>query len=248
MLVDGGIRDRADTTPGHPPHLAASTMHDSPAPESRNVQVAECRASASSETSTVFSRGCTESSSDNDPDADHVPKAGLDQNGLGHEPSMMRRSTPLNTKPRYVHDFRWSSLDWDDLASDREQRSSLHLRGLPLRLCQLGPFMSLMKAHGLSDAIESVEAPVRVAGKSKTALNPKDARRSKLGCLIVRLRSPSEVRPIAKFFHGRLFGGRMPVAVSFAPLYAPNYATLDEKVLDTSKELHKMAASTASPE
>lgn len=178
----------------------------------RHSQSNDCGSSATSACSPSIATDCN---SDASPEAPQTPPlSAADQDTFEHESAKVAAPSPGTAQPRYVHDFRLSSLDWDDLASNREQRSSLYLRGMPLRYCQPGHFASLMKTHGLADAVDRVE----VAGKQgPTGLRPKEVRRTRLGCLIVHLKSPSEVRRVAKFFHGRLLDWRVPVAVSFAP-------------------------------
>lgn len=211
--------------PAHTPPPGLEGMMSLPLPAANRAarpRYTKPTLSDATESSTVCSVGCTESSSGKDPEP-HTPPPGL-EGAVDTEPRTIGSTRSPATAPRYVHDFRLSSLDWDDLARNREQRSSLHLRGLPLRLCHPEALMSLMKERGLADAVDSIEVPQQPAWKPK--VDPRAARRTKFGCMTVHLKSASEVRPIAIFFHGRLLDGRMPVAVSFAPLHAPTSSLL----------------------
>jgi len=62
---------------------------------------------------------------------------------------------------------------------------------------------SLLSTNGLGDAVARIKTVQSKGGKQ-------------LGCAIVEVTSVDQVQRVAKFFHGRQFGGSMPVAVSFA--------------------------------
>jgi hypothetical protein len=60
----------------------------------------------------------------------------------------------------------------------------------------------MLRAHGFMDAVEGIRWP--------------STRSSQIGTVALELKSPAQASGIAKFFHGRLFGNSMPVAVTFA--------------------------------
>jgi hypothetical protein len=105
-------------------------------------------------------------------------------------------------RPRYVNDLRMSQVRWDDLASNREWRTALHLRGLPKIMCEPGVLRSVLQSQGLLDKVESLRV---LPTKGKQLCN-----------VLLNAKSVADVPMLAKFFHGRTFGGSMPVAVSFA--------------------------------
>jgi len=98
--------------------------------------------------------------------------------------------------------LRESQLQWDDLASGRECRTSLLLRGLPSALCEPGKLQALLDVNGLLELVSSV----RVSG----------TRGRSVGHAVVTSKTVDGVPRLAKFFHGRQYGRSMPIAVSFA--------------------------------
>jgi len=106
------------------------------------------------------------------------------------------------SKPRKMHSLRLSELRWDALANKREQRRSLHLRGLPSKLCKADALEVLLKAEGLWEAVASLRLLPRKAAQP--------------GCAVLSAKNSTDVQRLAKFFHGRQFGAGAPVAVSFA--------------------------------
>mmetsp|Transcript_123273 Transcript_123273/g.275329 ORF Transcript_123273/g.275329 Transcript_123273/m.275329 type:complete len:329 (-) Transcript_123273:93-1079(-) len=107
------------------------------------------------------------------------------------------------TRPRKVHDLMMSQLRWEDLASNREWRTALQLRGLPSAMCETRAIKALLESNDLLDLVESVQATPS---------------RGKFGHVIVNAKAVTGVGKIAKFFHGKRFGGLLsiPVSVSFA--------------------------------
>jgi hypothetical protein len=125
----------------------------------------------------------------------------------------LRGVWPLGEKPappagsgsaKPALDMQQTQLNWDDLASKKESRQTLLLRGLPSALCEESALKAVLRAEGLD----------KVVGRAKAL--PAKTRHS--GCMLVHILSVSEVPRVAKFFHGRQFGGGMPVSVSFAPV------------------------------
>jgi len=113
-------------------------------------------------------------------------------------------------RPKKVNSLSLSQLNWEDLESDREWRTSLLLRGLPRKLCKIGEMEALLKMHHLWDSVQDVrELPIKG---------------TKLGCVILNAKTVSDVPKIAKFFHGCQLGGSTPVGVSFAPMQAKHKA------------------------
>jgi len=127
-------------------------------------------------------------------------KAPLPENA----PPGPKAAVPLGAGPRKVHSFSLSALDWAALASHRERRRALHLRGLPPQLCAAGGLEALLDASGLIGSVEEVR------------LLPRTSVHRGLGCAVLRARSSEDVAVLARFFHGRRFGSGSPVAVSFA--------------------------------
>jgi hypothetical protein len=110
---------------------------------------------------------------------------------------------PPTPKPCKVHDLRLSELRWDDLASNREWRTALQLRGLPSAMCETRAIKALLESNGLLDLVESVQATPS---------------RGKFGHAIVNAKAVTGVGKLARFFHGKRFGSlvSIPVSVSFA--------------------------------
>jgi hypothetical protein len=96
-----------------------------------------------------------------------------------------------------------SQLCWADLASRKETRTALHLRGLPKKLCEGSALEVLLKANGLALLVQEV----RILPKLKGQL---------LGCAVLQANSVEAVTKLARFFHGRSIAGSRPIAVSFA--------------------------------
>lgn len=110
------------------------------------------------------------------------------------------------TEPRYVrtavNELRSSLLSWSDMAAKKEQRTALHLRGVPKNLCEESLMKALLNSHRLLENVASVR------------IVPSTNRHT--GSVILVATSPDKVAAIAKFFHGRSFYGARPIAVSFA--------------------------------
>lgn len=96
-----------------------------------------------------------------------------------------------------------SQLNWDDLAAKRERRTALLLRGLPKALCDEAAFKALLSTKDMLRMVRRVKVPP-TRGRS-------------VGYVLVEASSVDDVPKVAKFFHGRQFGGGHSVAVSFAP-------------------------------
>jgi hypothetical protein len=108
-----------------------------------------------------------------------------------------------SSEPRRISSLRMSQIRWEDFESQREWRTSLLLRGLPSSLCQPGRLEVFLEARGLGGVVSSVRVPKAVS--------------KSVGHAIITAASVKDVPVLAKFFHGRQLG-RMPVAVSFAPV------------------------------
>jgi len=147
-------------------------------------------------------------------------------------PEFLKIASPRNTasagsKPRKIHDLRMSQLRWDYLANKREWRTTLHLRGLTKKLMEPKALETLLSLNGLSDAVARIKVVQSRGGKQ-------------LGCAILEATSVDQVQKLAKFFHGRQFGGSMPVAVSFASHYG-NQSLLTNKKADKKTHLKHLA-------
>lgn len=112
-------------------------------------------------------------------------------------------ASATDARPCKVHSLRISEVRWASVASNREQRLSLHLRALPAKLCNPKEMEALLQAEGLWESVES--------------LRVLPGRGGRLGCAVLNARQAAHVQKLAKFFHGRQFGSSTPVAVSFAP-------------------------------
>jgi len=107
-----------------------------------------------------------------------------------------------STMPRKMQSTRLSDIRWDDLASKREQRRVLNLRGLPSKLCTAEALHTWLRAQGLGHVVEDLKVLPGKAGR--------------LGCAVVRVREVADVERFAKLLHGRQCGAGSPIAVSFA--------------------------------
>jgi len=138
-----------------------------------------------------------------------------DTNGQpAYIPSCKHGEAHVHSSPRYVHDLRLSQLNWDALASNKEKRTALHLRGLPRKLCEVEKLTALLQSNDLGDCVTGVRA---LPSKSKH-----------IGCVVIHAASVDHVAKLAKFFHGRQFGNSLPVAVSFAPMSQPAATTFKD--------------------
>ncbi|CAE8601065.1 unnamed protein product, partial [Polarella glacialis] len=104
--------------------------------------------------------------------------------------------------PRYRNSLRLAEVNWADLASGSERRTTLRLQFLPLQLCDVKVFDNVLKTNGLSQHVDVL----RVFPGSGRAP----------GSALVNATSSSGVTALAKFFHGRQWGSSMKVSVSFA--------------------------------
>jgi hypothetical protein len=170
-----------------------------------------CSPCPTSEAPSNEGQGCKEAAAGDDAEADAEDcKAALsDTSTCWSDSSSRLRSSPKASPgpPRRVHDFRLGELCWDSLASQKEQRTALRLRGLSRRLCEPGVIDALMKEAGLWECVAS--------------LNVRMTKGQRMGCALLNVKSAADVPRVAKFFHGRQFGcsfGTPPVAVSFATI------------------------------
>jgi len=130
----------------------------------------------------------------------------------------MPPSPPPTTvaRPRKVHDLMMSQLRWEDLASNREWRTALQLRGLPKVMCDTRILKAFLESNGLLDLVASVQV-MPTKGKQ-------------LGCAIVNAKAVRDVPKLAKFFHGRqVCSGGMPISVSFAAIQMKDRQTKLQK-------------------
>lgn len=139
-----------------------------------------------------------------------APHAVMDRYGLvelqsssNSSRTRLPRRAAAQTKSRQsVRAIDESEVCWKDLADHSEERTKLCLRGLPRRLVEPGALEEFLNSHGLAGAVSRIRRlPLRSSG---------------LGLVMLEVSSPSKVSDVAKFFHGRVFGTTMPVAVSFA--------------------------------
>jgi len=112
-------------------------------------------------------------------------------------------TSEVSVEPRKIIDFRLSQLSWDDLAKNRELRTTLKLRGLPRHLCSEEALEALLGSFGLAQFVEWIQ-------------EPPPGGVGRLGWVIINATGQEGVEKLARFFHGRQFGSCTPVAVSFA--------------------------------
>lgn len=147
--------------------------------------------------------------------------------------SQLRVDAPVfKPVPQKAMALKFSELSWEDLKNKREQRTSLHLRGLPRKLCMPGALEALISQNGLEDMVSGVRLLPQAAG-------------ARLGCAVLTARSVEEVPKLAKFFHGRQFGASAPVAVSFSvPSLKSTAVTLEQKRADAKIDLQQVATAS----
>jgi hypothetical protein len=123
-------------------------------------------------------------------------------------PSSTREKQALGNRaplvgPRYMHSLRISEVNWSDIASGLEMRTTLRLRGLPRELGAPGALERMLADANLLDFIDCIRIhPPREGGR--------------LGSALVNVASPEHVPAVARFFHGKPVGKSGPIAVSFA--------------------------------
>jgi hypothetical protein len=111
--------------------------------------------------------------------------------------------TPVGVRgPRYRTDLLLSKVDWDELASGLEKRTTLRLRCLPGRLCDESALKGVLAQAGLAGSVDCLRA---FPGEGKRP-----------GSALVNVVSTEKVAPVARLFHGRQWGASLPVSVSFA--------------------------------
>lgn len=111
---------------------------------------------------------------------------------------------PVASGPRYRNDLRLSEVNWTDLVSGRDKRTTLRLRCLPSKMCDKAAFEKALETAGLGKMYDCLR------------IFPGSGRRS--GTALVNAVDSHAVIAIAKYFHGRQWGRSLPVAVSFAPV------------------------------
>jgi len=121
-------------------------------------------------------------------------------------------------KPRRVCVAELSQINWDDLASGREWRTKLQLRGVPMKMCAPGTLEAYLKQQGLFDTVEELRI---VPSASK-----------KWAFIALKVKSVSDVSAIVKLFHGRSFSGSKPVAVNFMGDRKPNMKHKEASIAD----------------
>lgn len=104
--------------------------------------------------------------------------------------------------PRYRTDLLLSKVNWDELASGVEKRTTLRLKCLPRPLCDEQALGSLLARVGLAGMVDCVRV---LPGEGK-----------RHGSALINAVSTEAVAAVARLFHGRQFGTGTPVAVSFA--------------------------------
>lgn len=104
--------------------------------------------------------------------------------------------------PRYRNDLRLSQVNWADLASGRDKRTTLRLRCLPSALCDEATLQQVLARMQLSKVVDCIR------------VFPSQGKRP--GSALINAVDTAGAAAVAKFFHGRQWGRSMPISVSFA--------------------------------
>eukprot|EP00929_Paragymnodinium_shiwhaense_P000368 TRINITY_DN100612_c0_g1_i1.p1 TRINITY_DN100612_c0_g1~~TRINITY_DN100612_c0_g1_i1.p1 ORF type:complete len:395 (-),score=90.15 TRINITY_DN100612_c0_g1_i1:240-1424(-) len=154
-----------------------------------------------------------------------VPACSTAEEDVAQEDSLEASSsegeaaTPPEQPPKRTHSglshqslmaSQLSQICWKDIASKREQRTTLQIQLLPRRLCHPGALETLLNKLGLRDRVEWMEA------KPLKASCPKS-----LGSALLKAKSVDDVPKLVKALHGRSFFGGIPIAVRFASVAPP---------------------------
>lgn len=122
--------------------------------------------------------------------------------------------------PRYVNSLRISEVNWADIASGLDTRTTLRLRGLPRELSVPGALEQMLASAKLLDLVDCVHVQPPREG-------------ARLGSAVVNVTLPQHVPAVARFFHGKQVAGRGLMAVSFATVQGAE--ALRRKVADLTK-------------
>jgi len=117
---------------------------------------------------------------------------------VGHDEA----SGDVTQGPRYINDLRLSQVNWGDLASGRDKRTTLQLRCLPAQLCDEMELANILERVRLLHYVSCIQA---FPGTGK-----------RLGSALINAGDAAGAAAIAKYFHGRQWGRSLPVSVSFA--------------------------------
>mmetsp|Transcript_146923 Transcript_146923/g.469487 ORF Transcript_146923/g.469487 Transcript_146923/m.469487 type:complete len:392 (+) Transcript_146923:87-1262(+) len=120
-------------------------------------------------------------------------------------PSMPKSPLSLGAGPRYRNDLRLAELNWSELMSGHETRTTLQLRCLPGYLCAEDAFKLALSSADLEQFVNCFRVFPGQGNKRP-------------GSALVNASSAAGVVAVAKYFHGRQWRRSMPVAVSFAAL------------------------------
>mmetsp|Transcript_116930 Transcript_116930/g.233034 ORF Transcript_116930/g.233034 Transcript_116930/m.233034 type:complete len:362 (-) Transcript_116930:121-1206(-) len=124
------------------------------------------------------------------------------QKELLHHVSHGEASGDITQAPRYRNDLRLSQVNWGDLASGRDKRTTLQLRCLPAQLCNEMELANILERVRLLHYVNCIRA---FPGTGK-----------RLGSALINAGDAAGAAAIAKYFHGRQWGRSLPVSVSFA--------------------------------
>lgn len=130
------------------------------------------------------------------------PVAHVCDGGATPPPASMLAGPTL--KKSLVGQHMANQVNWAELSSGRETRTTLRLRGLSKSICSSG---TLQRALVQGDLLHAVDFIRCFPGSG-----------SKLGSAIINVTACDRVPSVVKFFHGRQFGSSPPVAVSFCPV------------------------------
>lgn len=105
--------------------------------------------------------------------------------------------------PKYRNDLRLSQVNWGDLASGRDKRTTLRLRLLPSILCDEETLNRMFSRAGFSQVVDFIR------------VFPGEGKRP--GSALINMVDAASAAAVGKYMHGRQWGARsMPVSVSFA--------------------------------
>jgi len=124
------------------------------------------------------------------------------QQELWHTVSHDEASSDITAAPRYRNDLRLSQVNWADLASGRDKRTTLQLRCLPAKLCDEMELANILERVRLLHFVNCIRA---FPGTGK-----------RLGRALINAGDAEGAAAVAKYFHGRQWGSSLPVSVSFA--------------------------------
>lgn len=111
-------------------------------------------------------------------------------------------STAAAAAPRKVPTLRLAELNWADVRSGRDQRTTMRLSCLPPKFNTTDALQAELTNAGLSDAVDVVRVVPTAWGRP--------------GAALINAVNSEGVLAVGQHFHGRRWGRSLPVSVSFA--------------------------------